>query len=138
MANILLFPVLFELHMLTEGVWPGLIAGLLREWLMGLIFGFRLFSIPSVIGGCVLSLILHFSAPRALRPSRQGLWIGGTIGGVVALSGLYLLLLVVGNHYWTLEVLVCTVEIMLFAWIGRRMALSYWKVKETQSMHLQL
>jgi hypothetical protein len=144
-ANLLIFPVLFELHKLLEGVlygwgWPGLAAGLPEGvWWIYLVFGFRLFFAPSVIGGCVLSLILHFSAPRTSRQSRQGLWVGGTIGGVVALSGLYLLLLVVGSRYWILEAVMCIVEIIIYAWIGRRMALSYRKVeKATQSMHLRL
>ena len=145
LANILIFPVLFELQRLVESVsygwgWPGPTAIILEgAWWIYLIFGFRLFFTPSVIGGGILSLILHFLVPMVSKPSRQGLWVGSIIGGAVALGGLCLLFFVVGSHYWILEGLVCIVEIVIYAWIGRRIALSYQRVEpEAQSTHMVL
>jgi hypothetical protein len=94
-------------------------------YLAYLFLGLKYFSVPSVAGGCVLALILHRLVPGHSLPGRVGLWAGIAVGSAVALGGLIWFFVAERSDNWIFAVFVCAWEMYAYAWLGRRLALSY-------------
>jgi hypothetical protein len=90
------------------------------------------FSVPSIIGGSVLGLIVHRLALGHRRPEQLGLWMGVAVGSLVAWAGMagFTMLIWQARAYrgqvdWTFMILATLWEMALYGWVGRRLARSY-------------
>jgi hypothetical protein len=140
--NVFVFPVLFVLGDLVEGIVSGrglggtIAMGIDVVWI-GMAHAARLFFAPSLVGGCSLALAVRFLRARYSRLGRYGLWVGASVGSAVALADLLFLFSVVGGIYAVFKVLIFIVQVTVYAWIGWRLALSYERVmQETQTKDL--
>jgi len=134
----LAFPVLFTLDaflgtLLYSGQFNGLLIGLVLLasgfWSVLFFIALSYFSIPSIIGGIALALGLHYGVRRSLLLLRNGLWWGVTIGGVVALFGISWFYWLDWawdiQENWLFAVLVAIWAMVIYAWLGRRLARFY-------------
>jgi len=100
-----------------------------------LILGLKYLSIPSIVGGCVLGLVVRLIVPECSRPVLRGVWAGIAIGLAVALSGLIWFFVTESSDNWILAALVCLWGMYAYAWHGRQLALSYQLVESPAKEH---
>lgn len=141
LLNGLGFPFMFRLSNYigailyrTEARGPTITAPV-EHWLEFSILGLRFLSVPSVIGGCVLALIVHCIASRRFHRGRVSLWIGVLVGSAVALSGLVRFFLAERSDSWIFAVFVFILEVASYAWVGQRLAISYPLAESSAEEH---
>jgi hypothetical protein len=134
-ANGFALPVLFELYVLIEdillkGRWLGPFGALAPEiWFIDLVFGLTCSLIPSMVGGCVLSLVMRVLMARIPRLGWRGVWIGMVVGTVAAICWVSIFFAVDQSWNirtsWIFALLMWIWEVAVYAWLGRRLGLAY-------------